>query len=334
MEVPQQPEKKTRGRKRKEDKSPDLVTKEKKRGPGRPPTRPPVPPAVKYGIIDSPRQPEHCIEFIYDDPLILKSIFAYFKNLKSRIIHVRCNKEGLTFFAKDHLETSRVVAKIMGEHSVLWYCEREFWFEFAREQVEKIFSTIDKTFSSFAMYQDRDQGDMITFSFEDPEIKKECKYRISLKSYEKDIELRNAESLLANTDDYKVEFTLSSKQFKKSISDACCHSKTITYDITNNEECILRMMYTLPEMVFDEIYQDSEKIKLKTKLTPSEHFQCEINIVNIKSLAMSMVTDNVRISCTSGAYLILRSLFEEKSITLDTVVNIKSELGEIVIDDS
>jgi hypothetical protein len=322
--VPEETTRKVRGRKRREPIEPPA--KEKRRGPGRPPTRPPIPPVVKYGIVDSPKCSEHNIEFVFEEPMIFKSIFAYFKNLHTHDIYMRCNKEGLTLFAWDHSKASRVVIKFKGSNSILWFCDKETWIGLNRAFVEKIFASIDKSFSTISIYQDTESPDSITISFEDSEIKKECNYCIKTTHLERDDELRSAELLTSADMKYKIEFTLTSKQFKKSVLDAINYTGTITYDKIDGYP--LRLMHNRVEMDFSEIYNDAEKIKLKTNLKEHEHFQCDVRLANIKSLATSMVTDNVCIACDGDNYMMLRSLFENQSVSVDTIVDIRSEFTE------
>ena len=76
-------------------------------------------------------------------------------------------------------------------------------------------------------------GFFLTFIFKDAYIEKECHYKISLSYYPPDTELYEIkdiitpESLLTN---FPIEFTLTAKQFKKSIGDASNFSDNITFE--------------------------------------------------------------------------------------------------------
>src|SRR3989344_3449699 len=107
-----------------------------KRGPGRPPSKAPPPPLDRKGIVDSPKDPNNRLEFVYSDPMVFKSLFTYFKNIKARELHLRCTPKGLTFFARDHLKISRIVAHVAGEHVNWHYCESEYWLGINRDNVE------------------------------------------------------------------------------------------------------------------------------------------------------------------------------------------------------
>jgi hypothetical protein len=121
-------------------------TQIKKKGPGRPSIKPSPPTLERRGIVDSPKDPNNRLELAFDDPLVFKSLFTYFKNIKAREIHIHCSKNGISFYTRDHSKTSRIIAEVLGAHANWYYCEGDFWLGMNRESIEKIFSYIDKTF--------------------------------------------------------------------------------------------------------------------------------------------------------------------------------------------
>ena len=61
---------------------------DKRRGPGRPSTRSVPPLLERKGIVNSPKDSNNRLEFVYGDPTVFKSLFTYFKNIKAREIHL------------------------------------------------------------------------------------------------------------------------------------------------------------------------------------------------------------------------------------------------------
>ena len=225
-----------------------------RRGPGRPPSKPRAPPLKKEGIVDSPQAAENRLEFVYEDPTIFKVLFAYFKNIKVREIHLRCTPQGLTFFARDHQKTSRVVAHVAGAHVNWHYCEGEYWLGINRDGVEKLFASIDKTFYKITILQTHEDTKTLSFVLKDAEIDKECNYKITLSDYARDPELAEAEALLdpeALQANFPVEFVLTAKQFKKSISDASNYSPTVTFEKIGTHP--LQLTYAKPTMIYNEV---------------------------------------------------------------------------------
>jgi hypothetical protein len=295
----------------------------KRRGPGRPPSKPPAPPLEKKGIVDSPKDSNNRLEFVYGDPTVFKSLFTYFKNIKARDIHLRCSPNGLTFFARDHSKTSRVVAVVAGEHVNWHYCEGEFWLGINRDHVEKMFASIDKTFFKITIIQTQDDVNSLTFIFKDAEIDKECNYKVTLSAYAPDEDLYEAEKtltaegLIAN---FPIEFTLTAKQFKKSISDASNYSDTITFEKLGAHP--LQLTYNKSNMMYNEVYRTADKIRLRSEVADGSTFRCTVKIANVKSLASSMVTDDVRILCREEGDILFRSAIDAKALVVSTMTKL------------
>ena len=295
----------------------------KRRGPGRPPSKPPPPPLEKKGIVDSPKESNNRLEFVYGEPVVFKSLFTYFKNIKARDIHLRCSPQGLTFFARDHSKTSRIVAVVAGEHVNWHYCEGEYWLGINRDHVEKMFASIDKTFFKLTIIQTQDDTNSLTFIFKDAEVDKECNYKVMLSTYAPDEDLYEAEKtltpegLVAN---FPIEFTLTAKQFKKSISDASNYSDTITFEKLGSYP--LQLTYTKSNMIYNEVYRTAEKIHLRSAITDSSTFRCTVKIANVKSLASSMVTDDVRILCREEGDILFRSAIDAKALVVSTMTKL------------
>lgn len=291
----------------------------KRRGPGRPPSKPPAPSLDKKGVVNEPKDPNNRLEFVYGDPSIFKSLFVYFKNIKAREIHLRCNSEGLTFFARDHSKTARIFATIPGEHVNWYYCEGTFWLGINRDNIEKIFSSIDKTFFKIVLIQTRDDPNSLIIIFKDSEIEKECNYKVILSSYSEDDDLYDSENVLKN-DDFLIEFTLTAKQFKKTINDAANYSETITFEkISDNP---LQLTYAKSNIVYNEVYRADDKISLKSNVELNSTFRATIKLNNIKSLASSMVTDEIRILCRSDEDILFRSVIDSKSLIVNTLTKL------------
>lgn len=291
----------------------------KRRGPGRPPSKPPAPSLDKKGVVNLPKDVNNRLEFVYSDPSIFKSLFVYFKNIKAREIHLRCSPTGLTFFARDHSKTSRIFATIPGEYINWYYCDGTFWLGINRDNIEKIFSSIDKTFFKIVLIQSYDDINSLNIIFKDSEIEKECNYKITLSSYMEDPDLYDSENVL-NSEEFLIEFTLTAKQFKKTINDASNYSETITFEkISDNP---LQLTYARSNITYNEVYRSSEKIALKSNVDTNSTFRATIKLNNIKSLASSMVTDEIRILCRSDEDILFRSVIDTKSLIVNTLTKL------------
>lgn len=283
-----------------------------KRGPGRPPSKPPAPPLERRGVVADPNDPKNKFEFVYDDPTVFKTLFVYYKNLRARDIYVRCDRDGLTFFARDHTKTSRVVARIEGSKVNWYFCAETFWFGLNREQVHPIFASIDASFFKITFRQEHGDTDHINLTLKDAAINKECSYQIMLAHLEPDQELFDAEQVTGAENlvqEFPIEFTLSSKQFKKTVADAANMSEDISVE-KHGQKSPLYLTYQRIGASYYETYHSADKICLRADLQPEQMFRCTVTLTNIKSLATSMVAETVQILCRETDYILFRSRLE------------------------
>lgn len=288
-----------------------------KRGPGRPPKKSPAPSLLKQGVVESPFDAKNRLEFVYEDPSVLKSLFAYFKNLKAVDIHLRCTPKGLTFFTRDSASSSRVVAEFPGSRLNHYYCDNSFWLGLNRESVERIFSSVDKSFFKVTLLHRYDNEENLDIIFKDAEIDKECHYQVTVSTREKADEELYAAELLATPQALKappIEFQVTSKQFKKSVMDAAHHSDTLTFEKMGQHP--LQLTYCRVGIAYHEVYRTPEKIGLRAEVADNSIFRCSVSIGNIKSLAAAMVADHVRVFCREDGDLLLRS--EMDALVLST----------------
>jgi hypothetical protein len=294
-----------------------------RRRPGRPPSKPPAPPLESRGVVDTPSDADHRLELVYGDPMVFKALFSYFKNIKAREVHLRCAPQGLTFFARDHAKISRVVAHVAGEHVNHYYCEDTFWLGLNRELVEKLFAAIDKTFYKMMIAHCVDDPDTLSIIYRDTEVDKECRYKATLSAYAPDDELYEAERHLgaqALATAFPVEFTLTAKQFKKTVSDVAAYSETLT--IEKLGAAPLQFTYAKAGMAYSETYRDPDKISLRSAVPADAAFRCTVRVANVKSLAASMVTDDVRVHCREEGDLLFRSAIDAKALVVSTLTRL------------
>jgi hypothetical protein len=294
----------------------------KRRGPGRPPSKQPPPKLVKRGIVDAPQDPANRLEFAFEEPTVFKTLFSYFKNVQAREIHIRCTPTGITMFARNHSKNSRIVAHIAGAYVNWHYCEGEFWFGLNREHVEKMFSSIDKSLGKITIISTHEDPLTITFVFKDFEFDSDSTYRHKVSKFDDDADLYEAEDALTpdSLQDFPIEFTLTAKKFKKLVGDASNYSEVLT--IEKLGERPLQFVYTKAELLYNEVYRDASKIAMRSLIRDGEVFRCTIKLENVKSLATSMVTDNVKILCRQDDDILFRSAIDQRALVVSTLTKL------------
>ena len=284
-------------------------TETTRKKPGRPPSRKTAPPLANAGIVQTPENPENQLEFKHSNPNAFKTLFSYLKNIKALEIHLKCDSNSLTFFARDRCKTSRIVTKIDCNNVYRYYCEKECWIYLNRDKLEKIFSSIDKTFCLITLQQSKTNLGTLSITFNDFGLDKECAYRVVLSNFEIDEDLYEAEREV-NAKKFPVQFTLTSKQFKKSIGDASNHSDCFSYEKFGNYP--LQLTCSKPNFTYVESYLNDKKINCVSTVQENTMFRCKMKVQNIKPLSTSLVTDEVRIFCCEEGDVLFRSSFDEK----------------------
>jgi hypothetical protein len=289
-----------------------------RRGPGRPPKRQP-PPALEFnGVVRDPSDPENIVEIVYGTPTMFKQMFTYFKNIHARDIHVKFSPPApgsdedaaFTLFTRDAARQCRVVARIPGVAMNHFYCERVVMFGLKRDDIEKVFSSIDKSFFKITFLFRHDDPENLTVIFKDADIDKDCNYKLAIAAFDPDEALFDSERemLPEALEAFPVSFTLSSKQFKKTVTDASNYSDTLTVEKVGDQP--LMLSYDRVNLVFREVYHSDKKIQLKHAIGPDEAFQCPMPVREVKAFAAAMVTEEVQILCRNDGDLMFRAFMD------------------------
>lgn len=298
----------------------------KRRGPGRPPKKAPAPPLPVRGIVDSPSDADNRFEFVVSSPEIFKKLFMYFRQLRTPNVHIRFSKDCLTFFAHDHNKTSRVIARIAGELVTWFYCEDEFELTINRESVEKMFSGIDKSFFKITIIVRHDAPEFIVFILKDSDSDRESNYKFAVSNVEIDENLRAAEdelapeNLIGPGNLFPIQFTLSAKQFKKEISDASVYSDTVTIEKLGSHP--LQWTFTKVGLRYHSVYRTAAKIRLYSEVKDGQTFACTLKVANVKSLATSLVADDIRILARETGDILFRSAVDDKVLVVSTLTKL------------
>jgi hypothetical protein len=218
------------------------------------------------------------------------------------------------------------VAHIAGQYVNWYFCEEEFWLGINREKVEKMFTTINKSFFKITILVRHDDPENIVFILKDPYIEKEGNYKFTVSSFDRDDDLVAAEEelmpekLTREGNMFPVQFTLSAKQFKQEVSDASNYSDTITFEKPGKHP--FQVTYIKDSVKYNGVYRSEEKIKLYSEIEQGQTFRCTIKLGNIKSLAASMVTDDVRVFARESGDILFRSAIDEKALVVSTLTKL------------
>ena len=276
----------------------------------------------RRGIVDAASDARNQLEFVYEAPKEFKSLFAFFKALKTRDVHLRCNPSGLTFFARDQSHTTRTVATVPGAKVNWYYCEAELWLGLSMERAESVFATIDLMFSKIVFEYTNEDPTVLKITFKDADLDKTCEYKLITSAFPPDLELFEAEAEMnppaGLTSAFPIEFTLGATQFKKTVTDADRFSDTIT--VMKHSGHHLSLTYALADLVYTEEYASDRRIQLRADVPTGATFRATIKVSNVKTLAASMVADAVRVFCREDGDFLFRSAIDDRAIVVNTLI--------------
>src|SRR6185436_1162454 len=118
------------------------------RKPGRPRKKPANQPKPKSGVVAKPTDAQHYIEFLYDEQMVFKKLWQFFKLMAVSNIHMVFSSDCIFIYCKDHHQKSDIRVKIDCNLVNHYYCKNELDIGVCCENLTKIMSTIDKNYNS------------------------------------------------------------------------------------------------------------------------------------------------------------------------------------------
>lgn len=285
----------------------NMEVKPQKRGPGRPPSKPKIPVLTKHGIVNTPDNSQNCLEFVYDNPKLFKTLFAYYKDIKAKTIIIKMKHDRLEFYTRDHEKKTRVVAVISGANANWYYCAEEMVIAISREKVEGIFNSIDKKFNKITFVYSYTERDLFKIVFKNYEINTDSIYRINIMVADADLELFNAiDDILGIDHIYKLSFTLEHKIFKKKIEASMSQGSKII-SIVKTPDSNLQFSFNTSSLTYNDDFGNSDSIALVNKLENCLLFRIELQLEQMKPITKSVIGDTVTLHCSEDRDLLIVS---------------------------
>jgi hypothetical protein len=279
----------------------------------------------KDGIVDEAENKTNRMELLYDNPMIFKSIFSYLKNMGTPTVYIKCYRDHMVMLATDNLTKCKIFIRIAGKDMNRYFCNKDsFYIRLKRDNLENIFSNIDKSFDTISMEIPENKSILI-ISFRDFEINKKTEYSVVSSDTiddEHDKELFASEARLAIPENtYTVRWTLPIKKFKKMINDVSANSDIAT--ISKSYDAPLEINYSKDNTInYKDRYLSVDKINLEHNIKPGDVFTYTINIKHIRFLAFAKTSDYIKILCKEDEdFLFISNIGDVK---INTYINCRS----------
>jgi hypothetical protein len=286
--------------------------KPKKRSPGRPRKINPKPKPIKKGIVSVPYNEDQHIEFEYDNPMIFKKIWDFFKIMAVNRIKINFLHDKMILSCQDHLKKSDIYVEIDCSKVNHYYCKEELEINLLNKNLELIMKTIDKTCNS------------VTFL---SNINNNQKYlNIIFKNDVGIDEIHNIE-LIGNYDfilnknkfedqDYTIKFKLSGQYFKKMITNIKSFSGEATIKKDGIDEPLM-ITYTKNDKKIKSInILNKNIIPIESKLGEDDTFRTSFNVEYIKPISSSLLSEYIHIYADENKPLMFHANLNEGIIKM------------------
>lgn len=291
----------------------------KKKGPGRPRKTPKKEPIARKGIIKTPENSDSLVEVLYDQPLVMKKIFQFFKAIATPHIQILFRPTDIVFYAVDHHKKSRVRIKIDATKLNNYYCKDIVDVGIAAKEMELILNKVDKDYSSIVLLNsiDGDRKHLVLVLENSMQIAEA--HRIQLVGHYNKMETEN-EFIDEN---YTIKFEYPSKYFKKTISDIKTMSPQLSIIQEDNHSPIV-FEYTASNNRIHSKHtvKNSARIKLTSTLQEDETFRVDIRVDNLKPIASSQIADDIAIFVDENKAFMTKTYIDNKTVEIKTLTEI------------
>jgi hypothetical protein len=296
-----------------------------KKGPGRPRKTPLQEPIPRKGITTEPQHEDSFMELLYDQPIIMKKIFAFLKSIQALQLQIIFRPTEIIFYGIDHTKKTKIRIKIDATKLNSYYCRGTLDIGIATAELTRLLNKIDNSYRSITIFSDLATSRRNITLVLDNHIQITELHRVDLiGTYDK---LEDEE--LFNDEDYTIRFELPSNYFKKTVSDIKTLSPQIAITQDDNQSPLV-IQYISPNCRVHSKHtmKDSKIINLDSRLPDGESFRIDVLLDYLKPIASSQITDRISILVDEQRPFMTRALINDDTIEIKTITEIINEQPE------
>lgn len=290
-----------------------------KKKPGRPRKTPIREPKPRNGIVDTPSDTRHYIEFLYDNPIIFKKIWAFFKMMSVEKLHILFNKTSIQIWCVDHYKKNKIRVNIDCTKVNHYYCENELDIGLNCKDLSLIMSTIDNNYKEILILstQNSMQKNIQIILKNDFEIDENHKIDL-LGEYEK----MNSNNMFLDSD-YMIKFRLFGKYYKKMINDIKSFTETLTIKQDSIDDNLV-YEYTQTEKNIKSFHsmKNKDRIRLVSKLDENGTFRTSFKVDYIKPISSASLSEYIEIYADENKPLMSRLLMDKETVDIRILTEI------------
>lgn len=295
-----------------------MAAEVKPRRVGRPRKYQPVTNIQPLGLVRQPTYSDSIFELRCGCSEALKKAVNYMLALSNDPIDCRFRENEVTMCVLDTFKKSRIQLKFNTPKMLHYYCGRPTNLAIANQFMNILMSKLDKNYDAVTIFARSVSADEVVFRYES---KLECPYQT--------VKLVHTYEPMVGEEDfddpnYTIKFELTSKAFKKKLSDVKLFGSALTITQHGRDQP-MTFNYGLKDgdgLKTIDVF-DSKEIKLESKIEPEKIFSVTIPHKYWSAIASSAVQDDkveIRLSTDKPVMTIMS--FAEGSITVKALTNI------------
>ncbi len=282
-----------------------------KKKPGRPKKKIVNAPIEVHGIVDAPVNEEDVLELVYCNPSLFKKLLTMDKQFEVSEVEMNFDQYGLKTINKDHIGKSTIYTTIDGRCMNLYYCKAPIRICVKRDNLEKVFGNLGKSHYKITFILKENYRSIMYIIVKDLEYNTDESYEIDVVYKPED----HARAEIRDDDtNYPIKFRISSKHFKTRINNIRKLSPIFTIQKAGNDP----LQFTFDKALkvnWTGVYNDSEKIDLKSTIAPDDIFSVSVYIDYIKPFSNSNIGEDVYIAADKREKMSFMTLLDKSQTT-------------------
>ena len=273
-----------------------------KKKPGRPPSVKPsnVKAIVKMGIINAPLKSGNCVEFNYDNPLVIKKLFSFLNGMNSKQVALTFTKKQIIILALDHLHVSRIKFTIDAPTSISYYCRAPITVYVNIKNIARILNSVVASYRN-VMFEIHDKSSRRKLSITMENTWGSTEVR--------ELTLESSQSLMPacsfDTSAYPIHITIPSAYFKKLITDSTVLSDVITFEKIGKNP--LKLKHTSNDKSINSEYILTKTDHINVESTTGDAiFSSSMHLSYIIPIAKPVLSTSLSIYVTSTSNTIFK----------------------------
>lgn len=275
--------------------------------------RPGRPPKVKtnmaaiLGVQAAPTNERDLVEMVVCNPALFKKIFTLYRGYSVSEIEMFFGIDEVKLKAKDHVGRTTIYISMPGRLMNFYYCRDPMQIVLKREYLERILGAPEKDNQKITfVVREENHRSILYIIVQDMDYDKDNSYKVEI------INRPASDVYCADNDtEYPLRFTLDSKHLKSEVLKIAKIGSTLTIKKVKQEP----LEFTTDANIkpsYKGTYNNSEKIQLRSTLSPNDILTVSVPIEYIKPFTSSCIGEQVVIAIDKLNRLSLTTFADKK----------------------